>query len=321
MSIFCVRNQQLSWQDRTMNVEVMMAPTRAQLLYNKHKGLNTRYRQEFSNLEREKTSYLRSFRTELRLMERRKDMYVKRRNDIQIRRQSADSRRRSISTDGGRKSAPPRLEREVSKGDNTFLTQLDPRDSKSAEPATSIDSFRNFNRPTTDRAKLTSANLETSVTPCWTTPTPVVGKPYLKLERQKSVRFSATNTTNKESEGTDKAPVELTLEDKIRNFMKAQSEFNKREIIPAAYMRSARLKQSSFSDTNQRNSGHQSTSMIKLENAFNDFCGNKSPESFSKLVKFASKIKNNFRNSGNLSIVPTIIPARGDKTDVAAIKV
>lgn len=298
MSIFALKTNELTWQDRTINVEFMIAPAKSQLLYNKHKGLKTKYEQESIYLEREKDSFLKAFKTEQRLMERRKDMYSKRRNDIIMRRASGDVRRRwSIS---GRISAPARLEQDLptgSKTSETFITEISTRESKSA--GARIAFVKNVQPLESSQIVPPIMPDIRTVSPCVSMRTNTPGKPYLL--REKSVHFQ-NNETETKDESNEKPSQELPIEERIKLFLNKQAEFNKRG--PTTATRKIQAFTESTRPLVKKVSG-LNLNMVNLESAFDEFCTDSSPDGLNKLVKYATKMKACARNARNSQIMPT----------------
>lgn len=337
MSLLTLRTQNLSWQDRTINIELMVAPARTQLLYNKHKSLRNKCNQVAETLDKEKTFYLRSCETEQRLMERRKDWYSNRKNDITMRRNSGSSRRSSQSTqsiklDGGRLSAPPRLQNELLKRDEVFLTQIGYRELKSAAARVSGGQKEEKKNtiPTnlTDEEKvqsniskavgelqISSSNANREISPCPSARSrnsASPGKPH--LIRQKSVRF--TNIDDLQLQRTLEAvrSPEPCLDDRIQRFLCTQKDFNKGETttpvlgqdrtvhdkVSVLQGREVRVP----SKDRRRMSVHNS--LLKLESAFDDFCEDATQEKLHHLVKYATKMKMTVRGLRAGSIIPPI---------------
>lgn len=304
MSLFCVQTHDLSWQDRTINIELMISPARSQLLYNKHKGLKTKYEQLESNLDREKESYLRSFKTNLRLMERKKETYSKRRNTIILRNAFAERRRSNL---GGRSSAPARLEADLvgsSEVKPTFVTEVNLRESKSADPRMTLMS-RNPELTTLLPLQRADTLDFRNGSPCTTNRSPSAGKPF--LERKKSVRFERlTPGCRRGAKGDENAPIEedmspLPIEDRIKRFIKSQGEFNKRNTAEKTNLVDSRKLQPII----QRSlNGTLSVNLNKLETAFDEFCVDGSDEGLHQMVRYAARLKASVRNAQNSSIMP-----------------
>ncbi len=70
MSLLLLKTRDLTWQDRTLNVEVMLSPSHSQLLYNKHKTLGTHYHKQVELYEKQINTMIKDITVEKRLMER-----------------------------------------------------------------------------------------------------------------------------------------------------------------------------------------------------------------------------------------------------------
>lgn len=309
----------MSWQDRTINMEFMIHPVRSQLVYNKHKGLKTKCEQESYSLDKEKESYLRSFKTEQRLMERRKDRYSKRRNDIILRRASDDRKR---SSQAGRISAPPRLEQGYltdSKTDMTFVTEVPERVTKSAGArATFTERTSSAHRRTPDITNTITSATDDSRTmyPVVSTRVPTPGKPYIL--REKSVRFQNMQIVNHNTT-TDKVHAQVPVQERIKKFLVAQADFNTRGPTLVTdhdlEIPDGRVPTSSKPPSARRISG-MNLNLIKLESAFNVFCTDSSSDGLHKLVSYASRMKASeriARNSAMQSHTMQSIYSTGEK--------
>ncbi|RUS80447.1 hypothetical protein EGW08_011816 [Elysia chlorotica] len=82
MSLLMLKTKNLSWQDHTLNIEVMLAPLRSTLLLNKHKTLDTKFEQEKSLYARQKDACLKDFIVEKRLIERRRQKLLRRKKEL-----------------------------------------------------------------------------------------------------------------------------------------------------------------------------------------------------------------------------------------------
>ncbi|XP_069122101.1 uncharacterized protein [Argopecten irradians] len=80
-SLFLLKTRDLSVQDHSMNIEVMLAPNRTYLLMNKHKTLNAKSNKQKDDVERQRDSSTHSYISEKRLVDRRnQEFYIKRVN-------------------------------------------------------------------------------------------------------------------------------------------------------------------------------------------------------------------------------------------------
>lgn len=299
MSLMFVQTHDLSWQDRTINVELMMAPGRGQLLYNKHKSLNTKCEQEHFNLEREKESFLKSYKTDQRMMERRKESYVKKK-DLIARRSHTSSRRSSLSTPGC-VSAPPNLESDLTTLHSrlAFITELKARESKSADPRTTF-----LEKPSHPRYLQLEALDINSRQPSACSRSATPGKPF--LTRNKSVRFLPSGNTCPHSKKDAEEDEEeehriLPVDERIKKFLVAQNEFNNRD---ATTMVVRPIRPLFNPPKITRKIKAFSVNLNKLEDAFDDFCNDGSSDGLQKLVRYAAKLKASVRLARNSQIMP-----------------
>ncbi|XP_060065697.1 uncharacterized protein LOC132546019 [Ylistrum balloti] len=80
-SLFLLKTRDLSVQDHSMNIEVMLAPNRTYLLMNKHKTLTAKSNKQKDDVERQRDSSTHSYVSEKRLVDRRnQEFYIKRVN-------------------------------------------------------------------------------------------------------------------------------------------------------------------------------------------------------------------------------------------------
>ncbi|KAL4219574.1 hypothetical protein ACF0H5_022148 [Mactra antiquata] len=302
MSLFCLKTHDLSWQDRTINVELMIAPARSQLLFNKHKGLKTKYEQVSQNLDREKDSFMRSYKTDQRLMEMKKERYSKRRNDIIQKRANTDylGRRRS--------SLPVNLFSD-NKFENAFITELPTRESKSAGARIHFQSHTPTLRdktPEHTRPSLLPVTPDMRiVSACSTARSATPGKPF--LQREKSVRFEHLDSKEDEKHVCEhiksRVVFNVPIEERIKDFLNKQNNFN---TSPASAML-PRLPGEKKYDAKQflvKRPSALKLNLVKLESAFDDFCSENGTDGFQKLVKYASKMKASVRNARNSILEP-----------------
>ena len=311
MSLMHLKTHDLSWQDRTLNIELMLAPARSQLLFNKHKGLSSKCQQEHSYLDREKNSYLRSFKTDKRLMEMRKAAYDRKKVVLQQRRSSIDMR--SGTPNQGRNSAPPRLQEQ-----HTFLTKIDGRESKSADAGVrvprsprGIPSHMNVVSPRSQFTIPAAASAGKSRS----THGPVTHPPFLgRIGRQKSVRFQhntadVDTTDDLGQTENDKERVYTPIEDRVKLFIERQLDYNKHQFEKKRITPSP---SSTTSSVAKRYTGLK-LKVSEIEKAFDNFCANNTEEGYHSLIRYAAKMKANVKNARNTSLVPTMGSLKGSK--------
>ena len=302
-----------------MNIEFMMAPTRSQLLYNKHKGLSGKCQQEKSYLDREKHAFLKSYQTDRRMMERRKERYAKSRHNIVMRRRSTDIRSRTPDSDNlGRNSAPPVMEGKSLEDQRPFVTHETTRGAKSAEVMRYPRPYVHANGPSMTAILSPRSQFRVpSVSQSNSTPTqaPRRHPPFLSREtRQKSVRFqNNTDDDQTDTNETLQQRIDTPIEDRIKQFIESQETFNKRTVDPR-HLRGIPSPGSSITSSVAKRYTGLKLKMTDLEMAFDNFCGNTSDDGFHKLVRYASKMKANVKIARNTSLVPTMASLRGSKT-------
>lgn len=95
--LFLLKTRDLTWQDHSMNIEVMLAPNRTFLLLKKHKTLNARCKQNKDLLEKQLDSAVNSYRSETTMVNRQKqDLYVRRVNRL-LETMTDDEKRKVLS--------------------------------------------------------------------------------------------------------------------------------------------------------------------------------------------------------------------------------
>ncbi|KAH9505331.1 hypothetical protein Btru_058393 [Bulinus truncatus] len=78
MSLLLVKTKNLSWQDHTLNIEVMMSPQGSSLLMNKHKALDAEFEKEKIIFERQREARIKHFVIEKRFIQRQRQKLVSR---------------------------------------------------------------------------------------------------------------------------------------------------------------------------------------------------------------------------------------------------
>ncbi|XP_059147882.1 uncharacterized protein LOC131935500 [Physella acuta] len=82
MSLLALKTKNLSWQDHTLNIEVMLAPQGSTLLLNKHKSLDTKLQREKAGYERQMDAFVNNYLAEKRLIERQRAKLMHRRREL-----------------------------------------------------------------------------------------------------------------------------------------------------------------------------------------------------------------------------------------------
>ncbi|KAK6980006.1 hypothetical protein BgiMline_021005 [Biomphalaria glabrata] len=78
MSLLLVKTKNLSWQDHTLNIEVMISPQGSTLLVNKHKALDAKFDKEKSIFEKQRAARLKDFLIERRFIQRQRMKLMRR---------------------------------------------------------------------------------------------------------------------------------------------------------------------------------------------------------------------------------------------------
>ena len=331
----------LSWQDHTVQTEVMLFPIRNNLLMNKHKTLNTKCRNEKFLYEKEKDAVLKNITIEKRIMVRKKDAYTRRRSEIKLQRaQSADTAlqpkvSKTIPKNNDTKrglSAPAKIgwaekDSDCKRG-SLFMTEVHPP--ASAEPRLRNTESRTGNfgiqSPFSEIRPPTASedNFSTATGPASNVRqssrriiSPTSSKPSTR--RAKSVRFKAGYSKSAHDEFNDENDNErpLSLDERVKLFNQNQTDFNTR---PNSYTsnRSYSFRTETRSKptkdpivAKRYNSMHLDTN--SLETAFNSFCLDRSKGEFEKLVRMASKMRASVNVARNQSIVPTMATFKGTR--------
>lgn len=84
MSLLSLKTKNLSWQDHTLNIEVMLAPQGSTLLLNKHKSLDTKLQQEKAGYERQMEAVVNNYLAEKRLVERQRAKLQHRQRELTV---------------------------------------------------------------------------------------------------------------------------------------------------------------------------------------------------------------------------------------------
>lgn len=318
MTFLMVKTHDLSWQDRTVNIEMMLAPARNQLLFNKHKTLETKCNAKKRVYEKEKSTVLKDFVIEKRMMQRKQQALFRRRSEILFQKVASGSGSDSESygksrddSSGKRRlaSAPPQLESELNDSKNSkpgfFLTEI--RHSAPMETAV----------PTPHRSRMITPDGQSGMdTPNVWAFTPVSRSDSVSpfsSKRVKSVRFENSdirNHTLNEMNTESKPP----LRERVQSFCKDQCEFNAKP--PVTFRKRESIYKDTYKDPliAKRYSAVKSPHVL-LETAFNDMCINGSTkDDFKTLVKLASKIKANAKLARNQSVVPTMAALKCSKS-------
>ncbi|XP_041368395.1 uncharacterized protein LOC121382836 [Gigantopelta aegis] len=304
MSLLLLKTKDLSWQDHTMNVEVMLKPNQCQLLLNKHKTLHTKYMQARDLFEKQLQSYIKDYTLERRLTDRYREKLTSRKRELtQQRVQSAFEARQMAEVELQRiKSAPitksktPSPIRHIGKRSRgLFITEIDddkiyrlPSISQKKDKKQAF--FEGLSRPKSKPKQDEKQKTE---------PESLGEKRYITLP----IKSEATLTAEKQAEEMQGALLE-----KVKSFVEEIREFN-RKPPPHEESTSESLSSAKSRGITPLVAKRYSTftvDMQKIETAFDDFCKTNSKEDLQKMMKLAAKLKSNVALARNQSLVPTI---------------
>lgn len=82
MSLLLLKTRDLTWQDHTLNTEVMLAPARSGLLLNKHKTLGAKCEMDKQLYERQRTQCIKDFLSSRRLIDRQRQKLIHRQREL-----------------------------------------------------------------------------------------------------------------------------------------------------------------------------------------------------------------------------------------------
>ncbi|CAL1545448.1 unnamed protein product [Lymnaea stagnalis] len=105
MSLMLLKTKNLSWQDHTLNIEVMMSPQGHTLLLNKHKALDTKAERQRAIFERERQSCLKRYTLEERLIKRQRQSLHMRKEEVEEARSKSAAENHGQGTGGGEDDA------------------------------------------------------------------------------------------------------------------------------------------------------------------------------------------------------------------------
>lgn len=329
MALMMLKTHDLTWQDHTINVEMMLAPLHAQLLASKHKALSTRCNTIKLIYDKERDTMVKNINIEKRLMERKRSVFLKRKSEIAFKRLSSaksdptNQRCLSVPSVNPKRgnSAPPVLS-EAKQNDKVFLTEVrDVDKANTSEP----DGRRNGSVTEISHPLSFSRNsFKSSITlPYFTgsqsssrNESPQHTTTFTSQMRGKSVRFEENEDEERSGEILFEKINYARLQQKVRNFVHDQDDFNNR---PAGYKLNFRTRQrfnfnsfgSNFKTQQQqplvaKKSSKLSLNKDELERAFDKFCENKTKDNLHAMMKMATKQKASIRIARDQSIVPAI---------------
>ncbi|XP_033763568.1 uncharacterized protein LOC117344836 [Pecten maximus] len=340
MALLLLKTNDPSWQDRTVNVEVMLAPARNQLLMNKHKTLGSKCLKAQRLYEKERESMLKNILIEKRIMERKNQALLRKKSDIMMNRVSSgvSSHRQNTtavlklpSKRGG--SAPAKIGwPDKNPSESVFLTEVSGETRSQSVTTTEISgesrsqsvaipekdkqwgvtpspSHGNLSMQVAGSASQLSASSRRVISPFG---------PKRSSRRIKSVRFDDNRLP--ENQQTDTYSRQSNVSGLVEQFVKTQVEFNKRPPIGSAEQYRVNNRSGSNTPLIAKRYSTLSVNNDKLINAFDNFCLDRNKEDFQKLVRMASKLKSSAKLARNQSVVPAVAALRSGKVFIDQIR-
>jgi hypothetical protein len=343
MALLMLKTHDLTWQDHTINVEMMLAPLHAQLLASKHKALSTRCNTVKLIYDKERDTMVKNINIEKRMMERKKSAILKRKSEIAFKRLSSaksdptDVRCHSIpniNQQRGR-SAPPvlgdarqpevfltEIQNMTTKGGNANSEPVGGRKSSASEVFHPLSPSRNSVKSSVTLPYFTGmqSSSRNESPRCVTTATTNM--------RGKSVRFEDDDEDERSSEILFEKINYARLQQKVKSFVTEQDDFNRR---PAEYALNFRTRQrfvrSSFglASVNKqtpvaKKSSKLSMNKNELEKAFDKFCENKTKDNLHAMMKLATKQKASIRIARDQSFIPALAAKRSAKKFLSVLR-
>ncbi|XP_060065759.1 uncharacterized protein LOC132546080 [Ylistrum balloti] len=326
MALLMLKTHDPSWQDRTVNVEVMLAPARNQLLMNKHKTLGSKCLKAQRLYEKERESMLKNILIEKRIMERKKQVLLRKKSDIMLNRVSS-----GVSTHRENNTTVPKLSSKRSgsapakldwtdKNPNkagVFLTEVCGESRSQSVTTTEKDkhweesSFRshgNLSMQVAGSASQLSASSRRVISPFGS---------KRSSRRVKSVRFDDNRLHGNQE--TEHHSHQTSVDGLVEQFVKTQLEFNQR---PATTTPEQKIlsRPDTTSPLVAKRYSSLSLNKDKLINAFDNFCLDRNKEDFQKLVRLASKLKSSVKMARNQSVIPAVAALRTGKIFISQTK-
>ena len=305
MSLCLLKTRDLSWQDHSINIEVILAPRKTDLLSKQHRSLGSKCDDEVTRYELKQNSFLKHLQLEKRhIGQKATEFYVLKARrfldnfPVDLRKEILNRRSFSVALNRIRDEVVENQNRAKSEPVQSSSTGSSPRkpeigpgllpqlENKSNKIQTrATDDFyltevkeqlynRNDELPPVvvemDKGRPGKPSLRRSNTEyISTTRGSSGGGTRPKLNRQKSVRFEKDGDTIKKA----------SLHDKVREFIKEQEYFN------------SQVQQ--HHRQNRKGDDDDENDKEKLMSAFESFCKsqNNSKTHLHKLVKLASKFK------------------------------
>ncbi|XP_050390008.2 uncharacterized protein LOC126809026 [Patella vulgata] len=331
MSLLFIKTKDLTWQDHTLNIEAMLAPTRSQLLVNKHKSYGARATTDKDLYEKQKVTRLKDYVIEKRMMERRKQRINKRQREIYM------DRSHSMLSSGNRDDDD--VETKSNLSDSQLLkikSSACSMRSKTSSVASKSPTYHP-RLPTQPRcSSLQALNTENMEITCEDidkgvfitefirndSKLPTVPKSAQEIRDQRNVSFASIRDDHHygkskyfNSNGRIKP-----LQARIEEFLVDQKNFNEdpKQKSPISVWDKIGRNKNKQLVANKLSS--LTLDKTTLEGAFDHFCEENSKENFHKMVKMATKLKARVAIARNQSWVPSMSAIKFSKTFLSVLE-
>lgn len=329
MSLYLIKTQDLTWQDRALNIEVMLEPKKTQLLFKKNKSLSMRCEKDSVRYDKQRRASIRNYKTERRYMdEKNQELYlIKTQRFLQsippdMKQQVLSRRSFSISLTklakdineeelSARASAPPDMVGCMSRDEVTFLPAitlqtLEPQSPRTPEPLLQKPKSRS-NKDMRSQKDCLSVDSQASSRINTPIPSylPSVQQPLpsgiIKTRRgsanalisDKNVRFS--DEKNEEEKHCKETRGDPYQEERVRieNLKPhVQKKVNSFLLEQSRFNKRAPISKTDLARKPvAENQDVCGISKSRLVSAFDDFCQLSNRDNYQKLVKYATKYK------------------------------
>uniref|UniRef100_A0A2C9L675 Uncharacterized protein n=1 Tax=Biomphalaria glabrata TaxID=6526 RepID=A0A2C9L675_BIOGL len=331
MSLLMVKTKNLSWQDHTLNIEVMISPQGSTLLMNKHKALDAKFDKEKSIFEKQRAARLKDFLIERRFIQRQRMKLMRRSLELaEERAQSArivleksyceqndnrsssapvNPKRNGISNSDSEedadtlfaqtKAAPNKPDSEISAG-GVFLT---------AAKIKPIILTSQLQQPSLQNLRVQDEVISSD------TATRLTVQPSPRVMKSPSIRFS--DWTELQEPIIEVDIKKKSLEEKVKGFLKDQIDFNVRP--PSLVISKAGRSSKTPPLVAQRYTTLTFDPKV-VEKSFDQYCKHRTYEDLTKTMKLAAKMKCHVKQARNTSLIPSIATFKSTKSFLRLLK-
>lgn len=347
MSLLFIKTQDLTWQDRALNIEVMLEPKKTQLLFKKNKSLSMRCEKDRVRYEKQKRASVRNYKTEKRYMdERNQELYlIKTQRFLQsippdMKQQVLNRRSFSISltklakdiNDGeenARASAPPNMVGCMSRDEGTILPAITIQTPEPpAIPDLPIQQVKSSTgvRPRRDSFDWSESNSDSRASSRINTPIPSYLPSVqqslpsgIMKTRKKSANalFTDKNVKFAEEKVVEERPLKDQYQEeklRIENLKpKVQRKVNSFLLEQSRFNKRGPISKTELSVKSvEETNDICGISKRRLVSAFDEYCELSSQDNYQKLVKYATKYK--VASQMSSKIVPSVDTVKASRS-------